>query len=48
MLALISTESNFNEKCSTGIYKGYFQINKYSCANLAKTLKTRTNRWTAA
>lgn len=40
MLALISTESNFNEKSSTGRYKGYFQISTGNAANLAKTLKT--------
>jgi hypothetical protein len=40
MLSLIFTESNFNEKCSTGKYKGYFQISKTNCENLAKSLKT--------
>ena len=41
MLALIYTESNFNEKCTTGKYHGYFQISTGNCANLAKTLKTK-------
>jgi len=41
MLALIYTESNFNEKCSTGKYYGYFQISKGNCANLAAALKTK-------
>ena len=41
MLALIYTESNFNEKCSTGKYYGYFQISKGNCANLAAELKTQ-------
>ncbi|MHB8061538.1 MAG: lysozyme family protein [Ruminiclostridium sp.] len=41
MLALIYTESNFNEKCSTGTYYGYFQISKGNCANLAAELKTK-------
>ena len=40
MLALISTESCFNEKCSSGKYKGYFQISTSNAANLSKTLKT--------
>jgi len=40
MLALIATESNFYEKCSSGPYKGYFQICKSSGPNLAKVLKT--------
>ncbi len=41
MLALIYTESNFNEKCTTGKYHGYFQISTGNCANLAKTLNTK-------
>jgi hypothetical protein len=40
MLALISLESNFNEKCSTKKYKGYFQISTSHGPNLSKTLKT--------
>lgn len=42
MLALISVESNFNEKCSSsrGRYKGYFQISSGHYKNLAATLKT--------
>lgn len=41
MLALIYTESNFNEKTSTGKHHGYFQISTGNCANLAETLKTK-------
>lgn len=41
MLALIYTESNFEEKSSTGKFFGYFQISKGNCASLAKTLKTK-------
>lgn len=41
MLALIYTESNFNEKCKTGSCYGYFQITKGNCASLAATLKTK-------
>ncbi len=40
MLALIATESNFNENACSGKYKGYFQISTSNSANLAKTLKT--------
>jgi len=40
MLALISVESNFYEKCSSGKYKGYFQICTARHKNLAATLKT--------
>lgn len=40
MLALVSVESNFNEKCATKNYKGYFQISKAHGPNLSKTLKT--------
>lgn len=40
MLALIATESNFNEKASSGKYKGYFQISTSHSANLSKTLMT--------
>ena len=40
MLALISVESNFYEKCSSGKYKGYFQISTSYHKNLAATLKT--------
>jgi hypothetical protein len=40
MLALIYTESNFKETCSSGAYKGYFQINKAHGTNLSKTLNT--------
>lgn len=41
MLTLIYTESNFDEKCSTGRYYGYFQISKVNCANLSEKLKTK-------
>ena len=41
MLALIYTESNFDEKCSIGKCFGYFQISSGNCANLAVTLKTK-------
>lgn len=40
MLALIALESNFNEKCSSGKYKGYFQISTGHSKNLAATLNT--------
>lgn len=40
MLALISVESNFNEKCSTSGYKGYFQIGTGHGPNLSKALDT--------
>ncbi|MGE5614915.1 MAG: hypothetical protein ACM3XR_10985 [Bacillota bacterium] len=40
MLALISLESNFNEKCSNNRYKGYFQISTIHAATLSKALKT--------
>lgn len=40
MLSLIAVESNFNEKCSTRLYKGYFQISVSNCKNLSKVLKT--------
>lgn len=40
MLALISLESNFNEKCSSTRFKGYFQIGTFHGPNLSKTLKT--------
>ncbi len=40
MLALISLESNFDEKCSSGKYKGYFQISADYGPNLSKTLGT--------
>jgi membrane-bound lytic murein transglycosylase MltF len=42
MLALIWVESNFDEKCtsSNGTYRGYFQMSKGNCANMAKTLGT--------
>ncbi|NTV89430.1 MAG: lytic transglycosylase domain-containing protein [Clostridiales bacterium] len=45
MLALISVESNFFEKCSSsrGTYRGYFQISKGNCANIAKTLGTKND-----
>ncbi|HEX3030020.1 MAG TPA: hypothetical protein VHT34_12115 [Clostridia bacterium] len=39
MLALIYTESNFNEKAN-GKYKGYFQFSTGTCARMAKSLKT--------
>ncbi len=39
MLALIYTESNFNEKAN-GKYKGYFQFSTGTCSRLAKSLKT--------
>lgn len=41
MLSLIYTESNFNEKCSSGKCYGYFQISGGNCKNLADTLKTK-------
>ncbi len=41
LLALIYTESNFDEKAVCGKYYGYFQISSGNCANLAKTLKTK-------
>ncbi len=41
MLALIYTESNFKEKCTTGKHYGYFQISSGNCKNLSKTLKTQ-------
>jgi len=40
MLALISLESNFNEKCSSKRYKGYFQISTVHAENLSKALNT--------
>ncbi len=40
MLALISLESNFDEKCSSGKYKGYFQISADYGPELSKTLGT--------
>ncbi|HEX2947546.1 MAG TPA: hypothetical protein VHT96_16535 [Clostridia bacterium] len=40
MLALISVESNFNEKCTTGKCKGYFQISSIHFTDLSKLLKT--------
>jgi hypothetical protein len=40
MLALISVESNFYEKCSSGKYKGYFQISTTHHKDLAAQLKT--------
>lgn len=40
MLALISLESNFNEKCSNQRYKGYFQISTVHATNLIKALNT--------
>lgn len=40
MLALISLESNFEEKCSSGRYKGYFQISTIHHKNLSKILNT--------
>ncbi len=48
MLALIYTESGFDEKCSTGKYYGYFQISKGNCANLADTLKTKNKPFDGA
>lgn len=48
MLALIYTESGFDEKCSTGKYYGYFQISKGNCANLAATLKTKNKPFDGA
>ena len=41
MLSLISLESNFNEKCTTGKYYGYFQLSKGNCSILASALKTK-------
>jgi hypothetical protein len=43
MLALISLESNFNEKCSNKRYKGYFQISTIHAESLVKALKTPNN-----
>lgn len=43
MLSVISLESNFNEKISSGRYKGYFQISSKNAPNLAKNLKTPNN-----
>jgi hypothetical protein len=40
MLSLIYTESNFNEKSSSGSCQGYFQIAKSSHKSLSITLKT--------
>lgn len=40
MLALISLESNFDEKCVNGTHKGYFQLSAANAANLSKTLGT--------
>lgn len=40
MLALISLESNFDEKCSSGKYKGYFQISANYGPELSKKLGT--------
>lgn len=40
MLALISLESNFNEKCSNGKYKGYFQLSADHGPKLSKILGT--------
>ncbi len=40
MLALISLESNFDEKCSNGKYKGYFQISADYGPELSKRLCT--------
>jgi len=45
MLALISLESNFDEKCSStnGRYKGFFQISKIHWASLSEQLNTPNN-----
>lgn len=45
MLAVISLESNFNEKCTStnGRYRGYFQISKIHWASLSRQLST-TNK----
>ena len=40
MLALISVESNFDEKATNRKYKGYFQISADYGPNLSKTLNT--------
>jgi hypothetical protein len=48
MLALIYTESNFEEKCSSSKCYGYFQISKGNCANLANTLKTKNKPFDGA
>jgi len=40
MLALIALESNFQEKCSSGKFKGYFQISADHGPRLAKLLST--------
>lgn len=40
MLALIAVESNFQEKCSNGKYKGYFQLSADHGPTLSKQLNT--------
>lgn len=40
MLALISLESNFQEKCSSGKFKGYFQLSSDYGPELSQTLNT--------
>ncbi len=40
MLALVSLESNFEEKCSSRKYKGYFQISADYGPKLSKALNT--------
>jgi len=43
MLALIALESNFQEKCSNGKYKGYFQISSDHGPKLSKQLNTKND-----
>lgn len=43
MLALIALESNFQEKCSNGKYKGYFQLSADHGPSLSKQLNTKND-----
>lgn len=43
MLALISVESNFEEKCVAGKYMGYFQLSKDHGPTLSKQLNTKND-----
>ncbi|HOL92107.1 MAG TPA: hypothetical protein PK767_10105 [Clostridiales bacterium] len=43
MLALIALESNFQEKCSNGKYKGYFQISSDHGTTLSRQLNTKND-----
>jgi len=43
MLALIALESNFQEKCSNGKFKGYFQISSDHGPRLSKQLNTKND-----